>query len=236
LTGEEALTLSIVNVANVVADGCTDHTAKDPPVGPTVDDLATALTRLEPFDVTVPPRDVEIDGYRGTYLELSLADIASEQVVGNDRFSDCDSGEVHSWMSAPVTSFWGYFEVGQVDAYWILDVDGKRLVISSSRTPNASAADVAEPRPCSTRSRSGPPAARVPVRPGASHSEDPRRHLLRRRGSLAVDASARGRRVEQRRIGYGGRRPTGGGARSPGTSANACLREHAQHAGCQSSS
>ena len=32
--------MSIVNVTNVVQEGCTTHAAADPPVGPTVDDMA----------------------------------------------------------------------------------------------------------------------------------------------------------------------------------------------------
>ena len=143
-TDEGGVGLSIVNVTNVVADGCTDHGAKDPPVGPTVDDLATALARLEPFEATVRPKDVEAYGYRGKYLELTLKDLATQLVGGNNWFSDCVSGEVHSWMSAPVTSYWGYYGPGDVERYWILDVDGQRLVISAGRTPNAPAGDVAE--------------------------------------------------------------------------------------------
>ena len=30
-------------------------------------------------------------------------------------------------MSAPVTSYWGYRGPGDVERYWILDVDGQRL-------------------------------------------------------------------------------------------------------------
>ena len=35
-----------MNVTNVVADGCTYHAAAYPRVGPTVDDMATALAEL----------------------------------------------------------------------------------------------------------------------------------------------------------------------------------------------
>jgi len=47
--------VSITTVVNLVTDGCRDHLAADPPVGPTVDDLATALSGLAPFEVTSPP-------------------------------------------------------------------------------------------------------------------------------------------------------------------------------------
>ena len=65
----------ILNVTNVVQDGCTGHVAADPPVGPTVDDMATALAALSPFVLTKPPSDVTIDGFRGKHLELTVPDL-----------------------------------------------------------------------------------------------------------------------------------------------------------------
>ena len=55
--------LSITTVTNLATDGCLDPTPLDPPVGPTVDDLATALSQLAPFEVTAPPTDVTLVGY-----------------------------------------------------------------------------------------------------------------------------------------------------------------------------
>lgn len=55
--------VSITTVANLVRDGCVDHTWADPPVGPSVDELAAALASLAPFEVTSPPTDATIDGY-----------------------------------------------------------------------------------------------------------------------------------------------------------------------------
>ena len=50
--------VSITTVTNVVRHGCRDHRPANPPVGPSVDDLATALADLAPFRVTSPPKDV----------------------------------------------------------------------------------------------------------------------------------------------------------------------------------
>ena len=36
--------VSITTVVNLARHGCRDHLSADPPVGPTVDDLATALS------------------------------------------------------------------------------------------------------------------------------------------------------------------------------------------------
>ena len=66
---------SILNVTNVVQDGCTGHVAVVPPVGPTVDEMATALAGLSPFVLTKPPSDVTIDGFRGKHLQLTVPDL-----------------------------------------------------------------------------------------------------------------------------------------------------------------
>ena len=81
--------VSITTVVNLVTDGCRDHLAADPPVGPTVDDLATALSGLAPFEVTSPPSDVTLEGYRGKHMELTVPDIDFERCVG---------GQLKSWI------------------------------------------------------------------------------------------------------------------------------------------
>lgn len=136
--GEETrVGVSIVNVTNLVVDGCADHSLADPAVGPSVDDLTTALAALPPFDVTSPPRDVTIDGYSGKRLELSVPEL---------DFSTCVNGELISW-DAPVLSypFHGYLP-RLIEEFTILDVQGTRLVIVASWVPHSSAEDIAEMR------------------------------------------------------------------------------------------
>ena len=93
--------LSITTVSNLVTDGCRDHTALDPPVGPTVDDLAIALSQLAPFEVTAPPTDVTLLGYQGKHLELTVPDLTVTGGGGEEhaQFTDCVDGELHSWIS-----------------------------------------------------------------------------------------------------------------------------------------
>ena len=50
------MAVSITTVANLVRDGCRDHSWAEPPVGPRVEDLVNALAHLGPFKVTSPPR------------------------------------------------------------------------------------------------------------------------------------------------------------------------------------
>jgi hypothetical protein len=134
--------VSITTVVNLVTDGCRDHLAADPPIGPTVDHLATALAELAPFEVTSPPRRVTVDGYRGKHLELTVPDI---------DFDRCDDGDLRSWI-APMDAaeegdaFYGYTGPGYREEFWILDVDGTRLMIAAGRSPRSSREDMAELR------------------------------------------------------------------------------------------
>ena len=60
----------------------------DPPVGPTVDELATALAN-QPQRGDAVPVDVSIDGYQGKMIELT--------VPTDINFADCWSGQFRSW-------------------------------------------------------------------------------------------------------------------------------------------
>jgi hypothetical protein len=143
----QSVGMSIVNVTNVVQDGCTTHAAADPPVGPTVDDMATALAALSPFILTKPPSDVTVDGFSGKYLELTVPDLAV-QVTGDDTaFTDCTAGELNSWIGEPLGyAFYGYSHPGQVEEVWLLDVDGTRLMIEAIWAPGSPEGDLAELR------------------------------------------------------------------------------------------
>jgi hypothetical protein len=114
----------------VYTDPCNwSTTIIDPPVGPTVDDLANALAAQAMRGDAVPTA-VTIDGYEGKYLEMSVPtdmDLAS-----------CDEGEFRSWLGR-------YHQgPGQIDRVYILDVDGQRRVLTVNHMPGASEAELAE--------------------------------------------------------------------------------------------
>ena len=139
--------LGIINVTNVVQEGCTGHRAADPPVGPTVEDMATALAGLSPFDLTKPPSDVTIDGFRGKHLELTVPDLAFEEFDDGNKFTDCTDGELWSYIGKPLGfAYYGYSHPGQVEEFWLLDVDGTRLMIVAGTSPGSSEGDIAELR------------------------------------------------------------------------------------------
>jgi hypothetical protein len=142
--------VSITTVTNLVRHGCRDHSWADPPVGPSVNDLATALADLAPFRVTSPPEDVTIYGYRGKHLELTVPDLPVEGEREDRRFTGCVDGDLKSWVAAidtePGDAYYGYTAPGYTEEFWILDVDGTRLMIVGERSPGSPPEDLAEQR------------------------------------------------------------------------------------------
>ena len=141
--------VNITTVVNVVRHGCRDHSWADPPVGPSVDDLAYALADLAPFRVTSPPKDVTIYGYIGKHLELTVPDLPVEEQGGEISLPGCKDGRLWSW-GAPIgpagepDAFSAYTGSGYTEEFWILDVDETRLMIAAARSAGSPPEDVAE--------------------------------------------------------------------------------------------
>lgn len=140
--------VSITTVSNLVSHGCRDHSWADPPVGPSVDDLTAALADLAPFRVTSPPEDVSLDGYGGTHLELTVPKLPVDGTGDDISFRGCVGGKHKSWVAAidtePGDAFYGYTGPGYVEEFWILDVDGTRLMIATERSLGSPSEDVEE--------------------------------------------------------------------------------------------
>ena len=107
------------------ADPCHDQGLLTPEPGPAVDDLATALTHLPGFTATTPT-PVTVDGYSGKQLTLTAPASFAGCVLTQDgyRLMQLPGGAIFS--SQP----------GQQTTLQILDVRGKRLVITSETTPS----------------------------------------------------------------------------------------------------
>ena len=92
-----------------------------------------------------------IDGYSGKHLELTVPDLPVEEVGGDRRFTGCQEGTLKSWVAfvdtEPGDAFYGYNgEPGRTEEFWILDVDGTRLMIEANWSPASPRKDVAEMR------------------------------------------------------------------------------------------
>ena len=140
--------VSITTVVNLVRDGCQSSWA-DPPIGPTVDDLATGLAALAPFQVTSPAADVTIYGYSGKHLEWIVPDLPVLGEGDDQFFPGCVGGKLKSWVAPfdleePGDAYYGYSGPGYVEEFWILDVGGTRLMIAAETSPGSLPQDIAE--------------------------------------------------------------------------------------------
>lgn len=69
--------------------------------------------------------------------------------TGDDiSFRGCVGGKLKSWVAAidtePGDAFYGYTGPGYVEEFWILDVDGTRLMIATERSLGSPSEDVEE--------------------------------------------------------------------------------------------
>lgn len=140
--------VSITTIANVTTHACRDHAPADPPVGPSVADLANALADLAPFRVTSPPKDVTIYGYRGKHLELTVPDLPVRGEGDHREFVGCVDGNLASWIATTGPAddaFFGYnADPGGTEEFWILDVEGTRLMIAALVIPGQPAEALVE--------------------------------------------------------------------------------------------
>jgi hypothetical protein len=118
---------------DVSASPCHSNGFLSPAVGPTVDDLATALANMPGLTVTTPSV-ATLGGYQGKQLTLT----APASFAGCTLTSD---GAFRIWQ-LPLGATQD-LSPGESDRVWILQVGSQRLVIDAPQTPGESAADIA---------------------------------------------------------------------------------------------
>jgi hypothetical protein len=133
---KKAAHLGLFPVANVYADPCHwSGTLPEPPVGPTVEELATALVDQPMRNATAA--DITLDGYGGELVRMSVPEDIS--------FADCDDGLFTSWSEAGSDAHSRYAHgPGELEDVNIINVEGTRVVIDAAHMPITSAADLAE--------------------------------------------------------------------------------------------
>ena len=121
-------------VANVYRDGCQWRGSLfEPPVGPTVEDLADALAGLTDRETTAPI-DITIDGFAGKEVQMTIPEI---------EFGSCDEREFRTWVGYDGGARF-HQGPGEHSRIWILDVNGERILLFSRDFPSTSAEDRAE--------------------------------------------------------------------------------------------
>ena len=111
------------------SDPCDSSGEADVPVGPSVEDLASALTEQTAYEVTAPT-DVTLGGYAGKRVDIQLPEDAA-----------CPLNEYFIWDGPG-----GVYAQGPSNRWhvWIIDVGGERVVVSSLDYASTSAEDQAE--------------------------------------------------------------------------------------------
>ena len=127
------LGLAFWDVAKVYSTGCRWQGKPLIDPGRTVDGLARTLA-LRPLRHATRPRSAVLGGFHGMYLRWS--------VPSKIDFSRCGQGYFESWTGRGwSTDRW---QQGQVDRLWIVDINGKRLVVDANYMPSATLKQRAE--------------------------------------------------------------------------------------------
>jgi hypothetical protein len=135
------LGLSFWDVGKVARNPCHSIGRLFDP-GPSVDDLVAAL-EAQTVRHASKPTDVTLAGYHGRYVEWSVP--ADMVVTGDSDFAGCDvqpngHRDFVSWLGAGGMGERWQQMAGQVDRLWVLDVNGQRLVVDASYSPDTTQA------------------------------------------------------------------------------------------------
>jgi hypothetical protein len=123
----------------VYGDPCHWSSTRPETPSTTVDEVAAALAAQASRDASAPV-DITLDGYAGKAITLHVPDDAD--------FTQCDEGTFGSWsLGTTDLSPHRYAQgPGQIDAVWILDVNGLMVVIDWGYYAGTAPADVDELR------------------------------------------------------------------------------------------
>ncbi len=136
----------------VFSDACHPSDGYHPGPVSTLDGLVAALSEQQGWAEVTATSDISIDGYAGkTFQRTAPADMVfncgTRSGIG-ERIPDSVAGypDFRSWenVSAP-DGFGGfYYEPGEIETLWVLDIDGTVVVISTGLWPGPSASDHAD--------------------------------------------------------------------------------------------
>ncbi|MFL5771303.1 MAG: hypothetical protein ACJ765_14610 [Chloroflexota bacterium] len=142
--------IGFLAASTVFSDPChwdTNGTGGNPHVGdltigPAVADLANALASQTEYTSTAPT-DTSIDGYLGKTMEIQSPTIDIRATC--DKFTGQTDGTYWLWATNESCNCNIYVQgPGERRRLWILDVEGKRIVVFNNYFPGTSAADRSE--------------------------------------------------------------------------------------------
>jgi hypothetical protein len=118
LGGDTSFIVGLVD--NTFEDPCL-HIERNPKVGPTVEDLATALGEI-PGTTATEPVQTTIAGYDATYVEVT-----------HPGPPPC---EEFVWYQESPGNYWWVVEADERFSVWILELDGQRVAIGARSYPD----------------------------------------------------------------------------------------------------
>lgn len=116
--GPDAIGLGFFLIDNLFSDPCApDDRMIDPPIGPTVEDLAAGFANVPGYGASAPVATA-IDGYDGLRIDLA------------PTYFMCRISDAHLWTTPAA---WIQDARGELERnrLWILDVEGTRLVVDA---------------------------------------------------------------------------------------------------------
>jgi hypothetical protein len=122
----------------VYGDPCRLESTRPDSPATTVDEVVEAMAAQASRDASAPV-DVTVDGFAGQSIILHVPDDADP--------ADCEGGEFATFVVDGETGVGRYHQgPGQVDEFWILDVDGDIVIIDAMYRPDTPPALVEEMR------------------------------------------------------------------------------------------
>lgn len=131
MRASDGMGVGLFLIDNLFIDPCApDDRTIDPPVGPTVEDLAEGFANAPGYRAS-PAVATTIDGYRGLRMDLDFL------------FYMCPISDAHLWTT-PAGHVRNARGEQQLNTLWIIDVGGVRLVVDAFAVSGATDDDRAE--------------------------------------------------------------------------------------------
>jgi hypothetical protein len=132
--GPDGMSMGFLTVTSLEGDPCNWKEPTDIEVGPTVDDLLTALAANPGYETTVPA-DVTLGGFSGKRIDV--------QVPAGLDLATCDDGHFFVWAGGDGQIIYTQGPEGRFHL-WILDVQGSRALVMTHDFPGTPADDQVE--------------------------------------------------------------------------------------------
>jgi hypothetical protein len=108
---------------------CAHLLLNSDPIGPSAAHLAAAVSTARGTELVAGPSDVTVGGRAAQHVVLTVREDAG-----------CDPGYFFAWREDFGGAMWDATEVGDTIRVWIVDLDGKRLVIEAETNKDANSA------------------------------------------------------------------------------------------------